>query len=68
LTKSPSKCYDDCYWRDSNWITKDFPIAPKEIKVDNEKISVENVTDRWVSEDSDCFYYEVNKITPENPQ
>lgn len=45
------------YWRDSNWITKDFPIDPKEMKVDNERISVENTSDRWVSEDSDCFYY-----------
>lgn len=23
------------YWKDSNWITKDFPILPYEIKVDN---------------------------------
>lgn len=49
------------FWRDSNWVTKEFPIPPKEIKVDNEKISVENTSDKWVSEDSDCFYY---NITP----
>jgi len=49
------------YWRDSNWITKDFPVDPKTFKVDNEKISVENSSDRWVSEDSDCFYYDITK-------
>lgn len=49
------------FWRDSNWITKDFPIPPKEFKVDDEFISVESTSDRWVSEDSDCFYY---NITP----
>lgn len=45
------------YWRDSNWVTKDFPVSPKEFKVDSERITVENTSDRWVSEDSDCFYY-----------
>jgi hypothetical protein len=49
------------YWRDSNWVTKDFPVSPKEFKVDNEKISVENTSDRWVSEDSDSFYYDLSK-------
>lgn len=49
------------YWRDSNWVTKDFPVDPKVFKVDNEKISVENTSDRWVSEDSDSFYYDIQK-------
>lgn len=46
------------YWRDSNWVTKDFPVSPKEFKVDNHWISVENTSDRWVTEDGDCFYYD----------
>lgn len=49
------------FWKDSNWITKEFPIDPKEIKVDTELLSVESVADRWVSEDTDSFYYDVNK-------
>lgn len=47
------------YWKDSNWITKDFPEdLKKNIKVDNELISVETFSDRWVSGDSDNFYYD----------
>lgn len=49
------------YWRDSNWITKDFPIDPKQIKVDTELRSVENVSDRWVSEDGDSYYYDIKE-------
>lgn len=49
------------YWRDSNWVTKDFPVDPKEFKVDNQWISVENTSDRWITEDSDCFYYDQRK-------
>lgn len=49
------------YWKDCNWITKPFPIDPKSIKVDTQIPSVESVSDRWVSEDSDCFYYEIKK-------
>jgi hypothetical protein len=47
------------YWRDSNWITKAFPIPPQEFKVDTEKILVENQSDRWVSEDTDSYYYDI---------
>lgn len=47
------------YWRDSNWITKGFPISPQEFKVDTEKTSVENQSDRWVSEDTDSYYYDI---------
>jgi hypothetical protein len=46
------------FWKDSNWITKDL-INPKEMKVDTELPSVESVSDRWVSEDTDCFYYDI---------
>lgn len=49
------------YWKDSNWITKDFPISPKEIKVDVELKSVENISDRWVSEDTDSYYYDIKE-------
>lgn len=52
------------YWRDSNWITKRFPIDPKTLSVDREFVSVEAVSDRWVTEDSDSFYYEFNQ-TPD---
>jgi len=47
------------FWKDSNWITKSFPIEPKEIKVDTELKSVETVSDKWVSEDTDSYYYNI---------
>ena len=50
------------FWKDSNWITKDFPVELKDIKVDTELLSVESVSDRWVSEDTDSFYYELKEI------
>ena len=50
------------FWKDSNWVTKEFPVKPQDIKVDTELPSVESVSDRWVSEDSDSFYYEIKKI------
>ena len=50
------------FWKDSNWVTKEFPIDPKDIKVDNQLLSVESVADRWVSEDTDSFYYDIKKI------
>lgn len=49
------------FWKDSNWVTKDFPLAIKQIKVDKELLSVETVSDRWVSEDTDSYYYDINK-------
>lgn len=55
------------YWKDSNWITKSFPINPKEIKVDTTLPSVESVSDRWVTEDTDCYYYDTKK-TDDNPK
>jgi hypothetical protein len=50
------------YWRDSNWVTKSFPVDVKEIKVDDELLSVETVSDKWVSESSDSYYYEIKKV------
>jgi hypothetical protein len=49
------------YWKDSNFITKDFPISPKEFKVDSVLQCVETESDRWVSEDTDSYYYDINK-------
>ena len=49
------------FWKDSNWITKKLPDDLKQFKVDSVLPSVENVSDRWVSEDSDCFYYDITK-------
>ena len=56
------------YWKDSNWVTKDFPVEPKDIKVDSELISVESFSDKWVSGDSDSFYYDINQITDNLPK
>jgi hypothetical protein len=47
------------FWRDSNWVTKEFPLDSKLIKVDHELISVETFSDKWVSEDTDSFYYDI---------
>jgi hypothetical protein len=49
------------FWRDSNWITKPFPFKTKAIKVDNNLPSVETVSDKWVSEDTDSYYYDITK-------
>lgn len=47
-------------WKDSNFITNDLPSDLKELKVDKELLSVENVADKWVSvENSDCYYYDI---------
>jgi hypothetical protein len=49
------------YWKDSNFITKEFPISPKEFKVDSVLQCVETESDRWASEDTDSYYYDINK-------
>jgi hypothetical protein len=49
------------YWKDSNWITKDFPIEKNLIKVDDTLVSVESYSDRWVSEDTNSFYYNIKQ-------
>lgn len=47
-------------WKDSNFITNDLPSDLKELKVDKELLSVENVADKWVNvENSDCYYYDI---------
>jgi hypothetical protein len=50
------------FWKDSNWITKNFPIELKDIKVDDNLISVESVSDRWVSGDDNSFYYDIKDV------
>jgi hypothetical protein len=50
------------FWKDSNWVTKDFPIDSKDILVDNNLISVESFSDKWVASDGNSFYYDINKI------
>lgn len=47
------------FWKDCNWITRDFPIDARDIKVDEHIESVESHSDRWVSEDSDSYYYKI---------
>jgi hypothetical protein len=49
------------FWRDSNWVTKPFPVDPKEIKVDTTLPSVESVSNRWITEETDSFYYNIDK-------
>lgn len=49
------------FWKDANWITQNFPLDIKELKVDYYLESVESHSDRWVSENSDSFYYDINK-------
>jgi hypothetical protein len=45
------------FWKDSNWVTKALPDDLKQFKVDTELPSVENQSDRWVTEDGDSYYY-----------
>lgn len=47
------------FWKDMNWVTKPFPDY--KIKVDEELISVESFSDRWVAEDSSDYYYTINE-------
>jgi hypothetical protein len=49
------------FWKDSNFITNEFPIEPKKFKVDDTLESVESVSDRWVSSNTDSFYYDINE-------
>lgn len=50
------------YWKDSNFITNEFPVNPKEFKVDSTLQCVEAESDRWVSSNGDSFYYDINEI------
>lgn len=57
------------YWKDSNFVTKDFPTEPKNFKVDQYLESVESASDRWISEDSNSFYYDmVDKDENKTPE
>lgn len=50
-------------WRDSNFITK--PLDPQNLpkyKVDK-TVFVCETADRWVSQDTDCFYYDIINTT-----
>jgi hypothetical protein len=49
------------FWKDSNWVTKQLPGDLKQFKVDTELPSVENQSDRWITEDGDSFYYDMNE-------
>lgn len=52
------------FWKDSNWVTKKLPEDLKQFKVDDELVSVENLSDRWITEDSNNYYYDLK----ENPE
>jgi hypothetical protein len=54
------------FWKDSNFVTNDFPVDPKEFKVDTELQSVEAESDRWVSSNGNSFYYDINEL-PSTP-
>jgi len=49
------------FWRDSNWVTKKLPENLKQFRVDTDLPSVENQSDKWVTEDTDSFYYDILK-------
>jgi len=47
------------FWKDSSWITKPIPEDIKLHKVDDTFLNVETVSDKWVSEDGESFYYDI---------
>jgi hypothetical protein len=49
------------FWKDSNWVTKQLPDDLKQFKVDTNLDSVENQSDKWVVEDTNSFYYDINE-------
>lgn len=50
------------FWKDSNFITAEFPVNPKDFKVDTKIECVESKSDRWVSSNTDSFYYDINEV------
>jgi hypothetical protein len=48
------------FWKDSNWVTKSLPENLKQFKVDSLLLSSENVADKWITEDTDSFYYDID--------
>jgi hypothetical protein len=53
-------------WFDMNFITSDFPVNPQDFKVDTELVSVESFSDRWVSENNNNFYYNIEEKLADN--
>ena len=51
-------------WVDSNWVTKDLPSDLSIFKVDTELLSVESASKRWVSADSNSFFYDIVETAP----
>jgi hypothetical protein len=49
------------FWKDSNWVTKPLAKNLKQYKVDTELHSVENQSDKWITEDTDSYYYDINE-------
>ena len=49
------------FWKDSNWVTKKLPENLKQFKVDDELVSVENLSDKWITEDSNNYYYDLKE-------
>ncbi len=49
------------FWKDSNWVTKPMPENLKQFKVDTDLPSVENQSDRWVTEDTNSYYYDMTE-------
>lgn len=54
------------FWKDSNWVTKSLPDDLKQFKVDTEMLSVENQSNRWITEDGDSFYYDMKSVDEKN--
>lgn len=52
-------------WKDSNFVTKKLADDLKQYKVDTELPSVENQSDKWITEDSNSYYYEMKKSEEE---
>ncbi len=57
--KNPRYAYIAPTYRQAKNIAWDYL---KQFKVDTELPSVENQSDRWITEDGDSFYYEMNEI------
>jgi hypothetical protein len=52
------------FWRDSNWITKSFDDElVRQMRVDENLMSVETVSDRWMSDDNNKYYYDIHDTT-----
>jgi hypothetical protein len=52
------------FWRDSNWVTKKLPENLKQFRVCTALPSCENQSDKWVTEDTDSYYYNFKTDRP----